>query len=340
MGLYLGSGEKLKFITDNGSTNVVKYLPHIKHVNTDTGGDTGGNLTGKYIWNIYTNSNKTLQIGKTSSDDYNKYPIIGGYTDGFYYVMQNALFDVFEVDTITHTNYEEVKGTSGSVALTGTIKKMAATSYTSNGTTFTLTNPTSTAVSSLNNTHYIVNIGSSNNTSTSGNKLYKINTKTNLENEIKWSIESESFVISAVSLRYYTSYSASSSSFTVSGQKSTNAGSIAVGTIMYSHNTEFNGTAMGSFHPLYKGTVLSKKNTYEVSDDGNYIYEVTIKLEIGLISKGQTEITYTPYTISTSTSTSTEKGSLVETISASAESYPKDGIQGDYWYVLRNSDIE
>lgn len=338
MGLYLGSGEKLKFITDNGSTNVVKYLPHIKHVNTDTGGDTGENLTGKYIWNIYTNANKALQIGKASSDNYNKYPIIGSYTDGFYYVMQNALFDVFEVDTITHTNYAEIEGTSKSFSSSNSsYTKKAASAYTIQNGKFVLTSPTTKKFSNIAAGDYLVNVSTSSNTATSGATLYKVE-----KVEITYT-EKKTF-INSYGVWGTGYYGATSITFTSDGK-------IILGKAPTNYNVIFDSVYrdklwQGTGSDYYPNeTFTYTPGTYDkvyYYDDSNTVSDGSGTLDVYEVTAlANYKITYTPYTLSvSSTSTSTEKGSLVETISASAESYPKDGIQGDYWYVLRNSDIE
>lgn len=68
---------------------------------------------------------------------------------------------------------DESSATTGSFSIRSTYKKMAATAYTTDGTTFTLTSPVSTAVTSLAG-KYIVDISTSTNSNTSGSTIYHV----------------------------------------------------------------------------------------------------------------------------------------------------------------------
>lgn len=226
-------------------------------------------------------------------------------------------------------NYTEIAGTAGSVELLSTITKRAASAYSRTGALFELESPTTTRVSALTAGKYIVDISASNDSEDSGSTLYRVDNKTAMAREAYFVLEEESTKLRTDSVAYYTSYATTASAFTVSGRKSVNAGTLKVGTVMYSESFEFYLRAMGSFYPLCKGTVLSAPvNTGETNDAGDYIYEVEIKTEYGFLSDAKYTIDYTPYTATAS------MGSLIDTVkSKETTTYPDNGIQDGYWYV-------
>lgn len=214
-------------------------------------------------------------------------------------------------------DYTEKAGSSATVTLNYARTKKAASAYTIQNGTFKLTSSATKTVENFAVGDYLVNVSTSNNTSTSGSTLYKV---TNNGGRL-WVGSSTSQAVPAHN-GYVYGYTSTPTrndadgTFTFSGSPSsrnvdTNYLSV------YSNNPEFtsSGVTKGPHSTYYGFHVLNG----EIWCNKNWATKDT-----------SVKITYTPYTLSGA------KGEYIGEVKANEGTYPENGIKDGYWYVLLN----
>jgi hypothetical protein len=211
-------------------------------------------------------------------------------------------------------DYTEKAGLSATVTLNYDRTKKAASAYTIQNGTFKLTNSATKTIENLAVGDCLVNISTSNNTSTSGSTLYKVTANGGRS----WIESSSSQAVPSHNGQVY-GYSGytmqSDGTFKFSGSPSwryfddtNNYVSVC------SNNPDFNNSSVsaGPHSTIY---------TFMVSYG-----EVTCR-KITATKNTSVKITYTPYTLTGN------KGAYIGEVKANEGTYPDNGIKDGYWYA-------
>lgn len=220
--------------------------------------------------------------------------------------------------------YIETAGNSATVSRTYNYSKKAASAYTRSGTTFTLTNPTSTTFENITAGKYLVNVANSSSTATSGETLYKVTKNAGREKSLSTSSD---VTRQMFSYSYPIIYLASSLS-------------IVNGYIVMDCTTQmYIGANLSGYYTPSLTSFITEPTAGIQCSAAYKMSQINVGSSFGqaigykvTITEGSTlNLTYTPYTAVESV------GTLIDTVrNNDISAYPTNGIQDGYWYILQS----
>lgn len=268
----------------------------------------------KYVWKKYTvlNNGKGTLVGTAHGSDYGKYPL-NGIAGSYWYVLQNALFEVYDVGF----------GEESSATIGNSVTKMASSQCTHDGSLFTLTSPVSTAISSISVGKLILDVGANSSGIVNGNPLYRITGKSNGEYSYKTTNGGFSTTQDYFYFGYTYTFNSANGMFTVSDRA---AGWLEVDD--FKTNKAYYATTLMSSKSEPSTANVMYEHYFTGIDEATGKAMFDVRTFSSYVSK--TKILYVPYDIS-------DGVTLIETIEAPADSYPSDGLYGNYWYKLKTA---
>lgn len=220
--------------------------------------------------------------------------------------------------------YTETAGSSATVSRTYNYSKKAASAYTRSGTTFTLTNPTSTTFENITAGKYLVNVANSSSTATSGTTLYKVTN--NAGRTMEAVAGSSSSNVKAI---YYNCYGTNSYSTSATSDSVT----FSTPTTYTITSLSANQTFLSPYSdPTRSWSLVTVSTWYEHKVETIYGSYIAFTTTSYTRTPGSTlNLTYTPYTAVESV------GTLIDTVrNNDISAYPTNGIQDGYWYILQS----
>lgn len=212
-----------------------------------------------------------------------------------------------------------VKDSSGTASIVNTYTKRVGSGYhiDSNGM-FVLDNVTTKPMSALSVGDYLVNVSNtSSSTATTGSALYRVTGVTPQAWVVSKKAVEDHDLSYMMSVDAYKSFTQRSSDgyFVLSAQDAVTIGvpSMEDSVPYYSNSLDFDEDAGGTYNKIYE--------LYHVG------YSVYVN-ELTPAVSSTTDFSYDTYTVSAA------KGDYVGAIRAPVGTYPDDGIQDGYWYVL------
>lgn len=209
--------------------------------------------------------------------------------------------------------YTEVSGTSKSFSPNYARTKKAATTYTIQNGVFVLQNSTTKTAENIAVGDYLVNVSTSNNSSTSGSTLYKVTRHSGRPWSYASNIQSVNIAngTGVYGLRSF-SQNPNTGEFTLSG-------------------TYTSDTVRDNMQNLYSSSSdFTKKGTTGTFQTIYVLFDGSIMHELSPYKSDTVTITYTPITLSGA------QGAYIGEVKANEGTYPENGIKDGYWYVLLN----
>lgn len=209
--------------------------------------------------------------------------------------------------------YTEVSGASKSFSPNYARTKKVATAYTIQNGVFVLQNSTTKTAENIAVGDYLVNVSTTNNSSTSGSTLYKVTRHSGRP----WTTSSR-----VMNVNYAD-------------------GTVIYGTKIYSQNPDTGeltlsgtytyDTVRSNMGAKYSSiSDFTKMGTTGTFEKVYVLYSGSNMHEHAPYKSDTVTITYTPYTLSGA------KGEYIGEVKANEGTYPENGIKDGYWYVLLN----
>lgn len=288
--------------------------------------------------------------------------VIAQRKDGYVWAIYSVVYGVDE----------SAGGTGGSVRLSSSRYKMAAKAYTvSEDGTVSLTDSKRTTAANLAVGDYLVNVSTSNNTSTTGTTLYKVTGTSSSGSYVTVSYTAYTPSLCAKGADTGQRVESETADYPVDGLHTDGQWYVLLrgyATIyvwdVFNKGTSYGykeGTTLNNAVSIYTGTVIYYATAYTFDTSSGYYtltnpqrgdYNNTLNYWMKNTSsditmyKSRTAYSSTEVTPATTYSRVVDRtlvtydkgsstGNTVESISPTA--YPSDGAQGDYWYTFSHS---